>query len=86
MSQQSYNTDGINEQGPQLLNYRSSLIICRPPESCFEAAEFGGAVAVLHIGNVLRQVLRPFESTVGLLGRMGMSVAPREIVDHRDRA
>lgn len=83
MSSQPYNTDGFNERGPQILSYHESLTICRPPESGWEAANQSFAVATLHTGNVIRQLLRPIEPYAGLLGRMGMSTAQREMIDYR---
>lgn len=83
---QPYNTDGYNERGPQILSYRDRLMICRPAESGWEMAGQTAAVATLHTGNVVRQLLRPIESYAGLLGKMGMSTVQRPIIDHRDRA
>lgn len=83
MSQQPYNTDGYGERGPQLLSDPTSLTICRPVGSVYEMTEFGAAVAMLHVGNVVRQVLRPLESHLNVLGRLGMSAGQRPIIDYR---
>lgn len=80
---QPYNTDGYNERGPQILSYRDMLMICRPAESGWEIAGQVAAVATLHTGNVVRQLLRPIEPYAGLLGKMGMSTVQRPIIDHR---
>lgn len=84
MSKQPYNTDGYAERGPQLLSDRTSLTICRPVGSVYELTEFGAAVGILHLGNVMRQVLRPVEMHLGILGTLGMTTEQRPLIDYRD--
>lgn len=75
--------NGDEFSGPQLLSYRNELIFCRPASSAWEKVEEVGALIALHLGNVIRQVLRPVEPRVGILASIGMTEAQRPLVDYR---
>lgn len=78
-----YRTDGYGEQGPPLWIDASNnaLNISRPANGILEHVEQIAAVAVLHSGNVVRQLLRPY---VGTLGKIGMTIERRELIDYRE--